>query len=39
MNIKSIQLILRDNKSGSRELLEKLNNYLSEQTNNIIAHR
>ncbi len=36
MNDKNLQSILSDNKSGSRELLEKLNNYLSQQTPSMI---
>ncbi len=32
MNDKELNSIIDDNKSGSRELLEKLNNYLSQQT-------
>ena len=34
--VKKLQSILNDNKSGSRELLEKLNNYLRKQTPNKI---
>ena len=36
MNDKNLQLILTDKKSGSRGLLEKLNNYLSQQSPNKI---